>query len=116
MAARAKPSSKPKPPKAYQEFIKKYPELGQAWELIGQAGRQGPLDERTARLIKLGVALGALREGAVHASVRKAKAMGIPASEIEQVVALAAGTLGLPSTVACWTWVEDVLGNRKKKS
>ena len=116
MPARSKPKSSPKPPKAYQEFIKKFPELGQAWELIGQAGRKGPLDERTARLIKLAVAMGAMREGAVHASVRKAKALGIPASEIEQVVALAAGTLGLPSTVACWTWVEDVLGTRKRKA
>ena len=30
MPARSKPKSTPKPPKAYQEFIKKYPELGQA--------------------------------------------------------------------------------------
>ena len=51
MPARSKPKSSPKPPKAYQEFIKKFPELGQAWELIGQAGRKGPLDERTARLM-----------------------------------------------------------------
>lgn len=116
MPARSKPAANPKPPKAYQEFIKRYPELGQAWELIGQAGRQGPLDERTARLVKLAVSLGAMREGAVHASVRKAKALGIAASEIEQVVALAAGTLGLPSTVACWTWVEDVLGGRGRKA
>ena len=28
---------------------------------------------------------------------------------IEQVVALSAGTLGMPSTVAAYTWVRDVL-------
>ena len=106
---------KPRPPKRYQAFVRRYPELGQAWELIGKAGRQGPLDERTARLIKLAVSLGALREGAVHASVRKALAMGIPVSEIEQVVALCAGTLGLPATVAGWTWVQDLLDGKKKK-
>jgi len=116
MPARSKSASMPKPPRAYQEFIKKYPQLGQAWELIGQAGRQGPLDDRTIRLIKLAVALGAMREGAVHASVRKAKAMGIPASEVEQVIALAAGTLGLPSTVACWTWVRDTKPARSRKA
>ena len=31
---------------------------------------------------------------------------------IEQVVALAAGTLGLPSTVAVFSWVHDVLDER----
>jgi alkylhydroperoxidase/carboxymuconolactone decarboxylase family protein YurZ len=39
--------------------------------------------------------------------------MGITPAEIEQVVALAAGTLGLPSTVACFTWVQDVLEPRE---
>jgi alkylhydroperoxidase/carboxymuconolactone decarboxylase family protein YurZ len=99
----------PKPPKAYQQFVSRYPRLGQAWDLIGQEGQEGPLDERTCRLIKLGIAIGALREGAVHSSVRKALGLGISAPEIEQVVALAAGTLGLPSTVAAFTWVRDLL-------
>lgn len=100
----------PKPPKAFQNFTANFPELSQAWDLIHQAGRQGPIDERTARLIKLGVAIGAMREGAVHSSVRKAKAMGISREELDQVVALAAGTLGLPSTVAVWTWTADEPG------
>jgi alkylhydroperoxidase/carboxymuconolactone decarboxylase family protein YurZ len=34
--------------------------------------------------------------------------MGISVEEIEQVVALAAGTLGMPATVAAFTWVRDV--------
>ncbi len=112
---KSKRGMEPRPPRIYQEFVKAFPELGQAWELIGQAGRQGPLDERIARLIKLAVALGAMREGAVHANVRKALAMGIPTSEIEQVVALSAGTLGLPSTVAGWTWVNDIIKKKKKR-
>ena len=32
------------------------------------------------------------------------------AAAIDQVVALAAGTLGLPSTVAAYSWVQDVTG------
>lgn len=97
----------PKAPQAHQEFVGRYPQLGQAWELIAKAGQEGPLDERTVRLLKLAVALGAMREGAVHSSVRKALAMGITREEIEQVVALSAGTLGLPSVVAVHTWVQD---------
>ena len=95
----------PKAPKAYEEFVKQYPKLDEAWQAIHDAGRDGPLDERTARLVKLGIAIGAMREGAIHSSVRKALAMGIGKREIDQVVALAAGTLGLPSTVAVYTWV-----------
>jgi alkylhydroperoxidase/carboxymuconolactone decarboxylase family protein YurZ len=99
----------PEPPKAFLEFQERYPKIGKAWELLAEAGQEGPLDGRTARLIKLAVAAGALREGAVHSGVRKALAAGISREEIEQVVALAAGTLGLPSAVAVFSWVQDEL-------
>jgi len=49
------------------------------------------------------------RKGAVHASVRKGLAMGISRAELEQVVALCAGTLGFPQTVAAYTWIKDLL-------
>jgi alkylhydroperoxidase/carboxymuconolactone decarboxylase family protein YurZ len=97
----------PKPPKTYEAFVKRYPKLGQAWDAIHEAGEEGPLDARTARLVKLAVAIGALREGAIHSGVRKARAIGITTHEIEQVIALAAGTLGLPATVAVYSWVTD---------
>jgi alkylhydroperoxidase/carboxymuconolactone decarboxylase family protein YurZ len=100
----------PKPPKTYEAFIERYPKIGQAWELLAAAGKEGPLDERTARLVKLGVSIGALRQGAVHAGVRKALSMGIGREEIEQVIALAAGTLGLPAAVAVFSWVQELLG------
>ena len=102
----------PQPPRTYDEFVKRYPKLAEAWEKIGEAGREGPLDGKTARLMKLAIAMGAMREGAVHSGVRKALASGITVEEIEQVVALAAGTLGLPSTVAVFTWVRDEMGKR----
>ena len=95
----------------YSTFISRYPKLGSAWENIAEAGKEGPLDERTVRLIKLGISIGALREGAVHSSVRKAVDMKIPREELEQVVALAASTLGLPATVAAFSWVRDILGD-----
>jgi alkylhydroperoxidase/carboxymuconolactone decarboxylase family protein YurZ len=99
----------PKPPKRYREFTERYPALAQAWELMNQAGAEGPLDPRMRRLVKIGVAMGAMREGAVRAGVRKAAAEGITIQEIEQVIALAAGTIGLPSAVACWSWVASAL-------
>ena len=102
-------SKAPEPPKAYQEFIRRYPKLGEAWDAITAAGEEGPLDQRVLRLVKLAIAVGALREGAIHSSVRKAIAAGVTIEEIEQVVALAAGTLGLPSTVAVDTWIKSEL-------
>lgn len=111
MKRTAKPRT-PKPPRAYESFIKRYPKLGRAWEQLADAGRDGPLNERTARLVKLGIAIGAMREGAVSAGARKARALGIPKRELDQVVALAAGTLGLPSTVAVFTWIQKALEKR----
>ena len=96
------------PPKQYRDFIARFPRLGDAWDAIHDAGAAGPLDDRTQRLVKFAVAVGALREGAAHASVRKALAQGIGREELEQVVALAAGTLGLPSCVAAFGWIKDI--------
>jgi alkylhydroperoxidase/carboxymuconolactone decarboxylase family protein YurZ len=102
-------SDLPKPPVTHDTFVKAFPELAQAWETVGAAGRKGPLDEKTARLVKLAVAIGCQQEGAVHASVRKGLAMGITREELEQVIALAAGTLGFPRAVAAYTWIQDLL-------
>ena len=104
----------PEPPQAYQDFVKRHPKIGRGWESIAEAGREGPLDGRTVRLIKLALAIGALRQGAVHANVRKALALGISTEEIEQVVALAAGTHGLSATVATYCWVRDALAGADK--
>jgi alkylhydroperoxidase/carboxymuconolactone decarboxylase family protein YurZ len=51
----------------------------------------------------------------VHANVRKALANGISRKEIEQVLALAAGTLGLPATVAVFSWVQATLAEEKRR-
>jgi alkylhydroperoxidase/carboxymuconolactone decarboxylase family protein YurZ len=45
----------------------------------------------------------------VHASVRKALAQGITRAEIEQTIAIASATVGLPATVAVFSWVQDLL-------
>jgi alkylhydroperoxidase/carboxymuconolactone decarboxylase family protein YurZ len=101
-------------PRAHKDFVRRFPELGQAWETIGHAGSSGPLDEKMARLIKLAVAVGAMREGAVHTSVRKALDLGITPEELEHVVPLAAGTLGLPSAVAVYTWIREEIAKRQE--
>jgi alkylhydroperoxidase/carboxymuconolactone decarboxylase family protein YurZ len=97
----------PKPPRTFDEFSETFPSLRKAWDILGDAAKEGPLDDRTARLIKLGVAIGAMREGAVHSSSRKALALGVTTEELNQVVALASSIIGMPSSVAVWTWLRD---------
>lgn len=97
----------PKPPATFNEFSETFPTLRKAWDLLGDAAKEGPLDDRTARLVKLGIAIGAMREGAVHSSARKAIATGITAEEMNQVVALASSVIGMPSAVAVWTWIRE---------
>lgn len=105
-----------RPPKTYNDFVARYPALGKAWDLLHEGGRSaGPLDELDMSLVKLGIAIGAMREGAVHSAVRKALAAGVIPREIEQVVALSASTIGLPSAVAAWTWVRDILPEKPRK-
>jgi len=99
----------PKPPDTFVEFQGRFPKLAQAWDLLADAGRQGPLDEKTQRLVKLAVAVGAMREGAFRSAVRKATAAGATPEEMHQVLALASSTIGLPAAVAAYSWVRNLL-------
>lgn len=100
---------KPKPPATYRAFVERFPELGASWERARAAEEAAPFDETTRRLLKLAVAVGNMREGAVHSAVRKARSAGTTDDEIYGVVALAASTLGFPSAVAVFSWVRDEL-------
>ncbi len=98
----------PPPPEGFQRFVDRYPKLGEAWDLMRDAGKDaGSLDSRTQLLVKLAVAIGAGRPGAVHSSCRKARARRIPQKDLEQVIALAAPTIGLPAAVAAHQWVAE---------
>jgi alkylhydroperoxidase/carboxymuconolactone decarboxylase family protein YurZ len=103
-----------KPPARHREFVRRFPRLGEAWDLVNEEGAAGPLDAKTQRLLKLAVAIGAMREGAVHSGVRKALDVGATLAEMEQVVALAASTIGLPAAVAAWSWVKEEAGGTKR--
>jgi alkylhydroperoxidase/carboxymuconolactone decarboxylase family protein YurZ len=104
-----------RPPAMHRDFVTRYPRIGEAWDLVNEQGAEGPLDARAQRLTKLAVAIGALREGAVHSGVRKALDAGATPREIEQVVALAASTIGFPATVAVWSWVREIVESREAR-
>lgn len=98
-----------RPPAAHQSFVRRFPRVGKAWDLVNEEGAAGPLDTKTQRLVKLAIAVGAMREGAVHSGVRKARDAGAAPAEIEQVVALAASTIGFPAAVAAFNFVREEL-------
>lgn len=93
-------------PPSLKEFGQKYPEVWQAYEALGDAcHRSGSLEDKSRRLVKLALSVGARLEGGVRGQVRKARQAGITLEEMEQVVALALPTIGLPSAMAAYTWI-----------
>jgi 4-carboxymuconolactone decarboxylase len=99
----------------FEQFMKRFPRAHEAYERLGVACHtSGPLGAKTRELIKLGMAIGIRSEGAVHSHVRKALEAGASPEEIRHSVLLAIPTLGLPTTVAAFTWVDDVLDVRSK--
>jgi alkylhydroperoxidase/carboxymuconolactone decarboxylase family protein YurZ len=84
-----------------------------AYEELGRACRAaGPLDGRTAALVKLGIAVGARLEGAVHSHVRRSVEAGASLDDCRHVVLLATTTIGFPAMMAALSWVEDVAVER----
>jgi AhpD family alkylhydroperoxidase len=101
-------------PQPFRRFEAANAPVVRAYEALGQVcAEAGPLDAKTRELIKLAMAIGGRLEGAVHAHARRALGAGATAAEIQHVVTLAIPTVGFPTTVAAFTWVDDVLSGRK---
>jgi alkylhydroperoxidase/carboxymuconolactone decarboxylase family protein YurZ len=101
------------PPPRFRTFVDNHPEISDAYQQLGRAiKKSGPLDDRMAQLVKIGIAVGMQHEGAVHAHTRKGLDAGCTSEEIRHAVVLATTTLGFPSMMAAMTWVDDVLEDR----
>ena len=107
--------AKQKLPVPFEQFAKRFRNAHEAYERLGKAVHSsGPLDPKTRELIQLGMAIGIRSEGAVHSHVNKAIEAGASAEEIRHAVLLGIPTLGLPTTVAAFTWAGDILDRRPK--
>jgi alkylhydroperoxidase/carboxymuconolactone decarboxylase family protein YurZ len=101
-------------PSAYRQFATDHPRVIQAYEQLGDATlTDGPLDRKTAELVKLGLAVGARLEGAVHAHVRRAQDAGASAEEVRHAIRLATTTVGFPTMMSALSWANDVLAPEK---
>jgi alkylhydroperoxidase/carboxymuconolactone decarboxylase family protein YurZ len=102
-------------PDIYKEFQQQFPEIARSYnELAGKCHDWGPLDEKTRRLVKLGVAMGLNSEGAVRSHTRRALEEGITADELRHVVLLAFTTAGFPTMIAAMKWVDEVIEKHKE--
>ncbi len=101
---------KEKLPDFLEGVIKQYPEVWKAYQDFGEAcSDAGPLDEKTVRLVKLALAVGAKSEGAVHSHTRRALKQGISPEELRQVALLAVTSIGWSPSMAALSWVQDVV-------
>ncbi len=97
-------------PGFYTRFIEQYPDVGRSYKALGAACMDaGPLDAKTAELVKLGISIGAGLSGATHSHTRKALAAGATDDELVHAVLMATTTLGFPSMMRGLAWVRDVL-------
>jgi alkylhydroperoxidase/carboxymuconolactone decarboxylase family protein YurZ len=96
-------------PEFYTRFLERFPEVGGAYTELSRACKEaGPLDARTAELVKLGISIGAGMQGATRSHTRKAIGAGATRDEIIHAVLMATTTVGFPNMMRGMAWVEDV--------
>ena len=97
-------------PEHYQRTKQQYPQLVSAYEALAEAAKEaGPLDSKTAALVKVALCITADLEGGSHSAVRKALSTGCTPEEIRHVALLGITTLGFPAMMRAGSWIEDVL-------
>ena len=102
-------------PTPYTTFAKKYQMVWKAYDELGAAAHGvGPLSPEIRELVKIGMAVGARLEGAVHAHTRRALEAGVRPEEIRHAALLGVTTLGFPVTMMGLTWIEDILKKRER--
>ncbi|BFU45064.1 carboxymuconolactone decarboxylase family protein [Krasilnikovia sp. MM14-A1004] len=96
-------------PSIYTQFLDRFPEVAEAQGAVAKAVRERtPFDDRTDRLLKLAMAIGAQARGAVRSNVRKALQAGASLDEVRAVALAAITTCGFPTAIAAMGWIEEV--------
>ena len=90
-------------------FAEEHPHVWEQYADLGEAcADAGPIDDETKRLVKLGMAVAAGSEGAVHSHVRRGLEEGHDPESLEQVAILSIPTVGFPQAMAAMSWITDV--------
>lgn len=97
-------------PQPVEDFRTHYADVWKAFTELGDhCHKAGPLDEKTRRLVKVAMSIGAGLEGGTHSAVRNALASGVKPEEIRHAAVLGITTIGLPATIRALTWINDGL-------
>ena len=95
-------------PFSLKRFQKEFPEIEKEYDrLAKKCHASGPLNEKTRRLIKLGIAIGSASEGAIKSHARRAIAIGVTPKEIRHAVLLGLTTIGFPKMIAALNWIHE---------
>lgn len=94
----------------YETVKKHHPDYIAAVENLGKTVKEaGPLDEKTAHLIKLAASVATKSEGATHSHAKRALESGATEEEIRHCILLLTNTIGFPTVMAGMSWVNDIL-------
>ena len=89
----------------YSQLTTEAPQLARTYDNLASAG---PLDARTRRLVKLGIAAGLASEAAVRYHAGKALHEGVPLNELHHAVTLALIMAG-PGAIRVLKWTEETI-------
>lgn len=102
-------------PTPYQDFTRQHPSVLRAFEQLGEAAaKEGPLDEKTRELIKLGMAATNRSKSAVESHTFRALEAGASPQEIEHAIILGVTTIGFPNMMAALTWAKAAIKEAQK--
>ena len=103
------------PPSIVQKFAEKQPDVWNSYNQLSDAVSQsGPIETKTQRLLKLAIAIGIGREGAVRAHTRRGLRAEVSSEEMLQTALLAITTIGWSGAFAAHCWIEEEIKRFKK--
>ncbi|HEX9407633.1 MAG TPA: carboxymuconolactone decarboxylase family protein [Thermoanaerobaculia bacterium] len=95
-------------PQFPKDFRESHPEIWKAFnDLAAKCHDAGPLDEKSRRVVKVALCIGAATEGGTHSAVRNARGAGVTQEELDHIAVLAITTLGFPVAMRALAWVND---------
>lgn len=101
-------------PDNYNWLTEKFGAVMNAHQNLGkELQNAGPLDNKTAQLIKLGAAAASRSEGAVHSHIKRAVKAGASPEEIYHTLLLLVSTVGFPTIAASLSWAREYIERDK---
>jgi AhpD family alkylhydroperoxidase len=97
-------------PKQHVSITKRFKKILTAVNNLGKATQHaGPIDKKTAQLIKLSAASAIRSEGSVHSHTRRALEAGATTEEIYHTILLLTTVIGFPTVSAALSWADDII-------